>query len=85
MLVYSFKYSLCDKDYLRFTNRHRHQRLMQHSSSRSSIGKHMRQQHGLDNPSITENVTVLRKCRNKVDCLLCEIIFINESKPSLNV
>ena len=84
-VVYSFKCSLCDKDYVGFTNRHLHQRIVEHSSSRSSIGKHMRQQHGLDNPSITENFTVLRKCRNKFDCLLYEVLFIKELKPSLNV
>ena len=84
-VVYSFKCSLCDKDYVGFTNRHLHQRIMEHSSSRSSIGKHTRQQHGLDNPSITENFTVLRKCRNKFDCLLYEMLFIKELKPSLNV
>ena len=84
-VVYSFKCSLCDKDYVGFTNRHLQQRIMEHSSSRSSIGKHMRQQHGLDNPSITENFTVLRKCRNNFDCLLYEMLFIKELKPSLNV
>ena len=45
----------------------------------------MRQQHGLDNPSITENFIVLRKCHNKFDCLLYEMLFIKELKPSLNL
>ena len=45
----------------------------------------MRQKHGLDNPSITVNFTVLRKCRNNFDCLLYEVLFIKELKPSLNV
>ena len=84
-VVYSFKCSLCDMDYVGFTNRHLHQRIVEHSSSRSSLGKHMRQQDGLDNPSITENFTVLRKCRNKFECLLYEMLFIKELKPSLNV
>ena len=34
-VVYSFKCSLCDKDYVGFTNRHLHQCIMEHSSSRS--------------------------------------------------
>ena len=45
----------------------------------------MRQQDGLDNPSVTETFTVLRKCRNKFDCLLYEMLFIKELKPSVNV
>ena len=53
--------------------------------SRSSIEKHMRQQDGLDNPSVAETFTVLRKCRNKFDCLLYEMLFIKELKPSVNV
>jgi len=36
----------------------------------------MRQQHELDNPSITKNFTELKKCRNKFDCLLYETLFI---------
>ena len=45
----------------------------------------MRHQHGFDNPSITKKFTVLRKCRNKFDYLLYEMLFIKELKPSLNV
>ena len=73
-VVYSFKRSLRDKDYIGFTNQHLHQRIMERSS-RSSTGKHIRQQHGLDIPFVTENFTVLKKCRNKFDCLLYETLF----------
>ena len=62
-----------------------HQRIMEHPSSRPSIIKYMRQPHELDNISITENFTVLRKRRNKFDCLLYEMLFKKELKPSLNV
>lgn len=48
-------------------------------------GKHMKQQHGVEKPSITDNFSVLKKCWNKLDCLVYEMLFIKELKPSLNV
>ena len=33
---------------------------------------------------ITQNFRILRKCQNKFDCLIFEMIFIKELKPTLN-
>ena len=74
-----------EMDYVGFTNRHRYQRVNKHASPRSSIAKHMKLQHGVEKPSITDNFSVLKKCRNKLDCLIYEMLFIKELKPSLNV
>jgi len=34
---------------------------------------------------LTRNFTTLKKCKNKFDCLIFEMFFINEPRPSLNV
>ena len=46
-VVYHFKCGLCEMHYVGFTNRHLFQRINEHTNSRSSIGKHMRLQHGV--------------------------------------
>ena len=48
------------------------------------VEKHVRETHGLDTDSICKNFTVLRKCLNKFDCLIHEMLFIKQLKPSLN-
>jgi len=70
-------------NYVGFTNRHLYQRIIEYTSSRPSIGKHTK--HGVDKPTIADNYSVLKKCRNKLDCLIHEILFIQNLKPSLNV
>ena len=35
--------------------------------------------------NLTKNYTALKKCKNKFDCLIYEMFFINELRPSLNV
>ena len=83
-VVYHDKCGLCEMDYVGFTNRHLYQRINEHTSSRSSIGKHMNQ-HGVEKSTIADNFSVLKKCRNKFDCLIYEMLFIQELKPSFNV
>ena len=84
-VVYHFKCGLGEMDYVGFTNRHLFQRINEHTNSRSSIGKHMKLQHGVQRPAIAVNFTVLKKCRSKLDCLFFEMLIIKELKPSLNV
>ena len=45
----------------------------------------MKLKHGVQRPAIAENITVLKKCRSKLDCLVYEMLLIKELKPSLNV
>ena len=51
----------------------------------SSVGKYFRVTHGSIPNDISENFSVLKKCKNKFDCLLAEMFLIKEMKPSLNV
>ena len=50
----------------------------------SVVGEHMVEQHGEDAKNIEKSFKVLRKCRGKYECLLYEMLFIKELKPSLN-
>ncbi len=61
-------------DYVGFTNRHLHQHINEHAGSTSSIGKHNKQHHGIEHLNITDNFSVLRKCRNKLECLIYEML-----------
>ena len=84
-LVYEFQCDLCDAGYVGFTRRHLHQRVEEHKSSSSSIGKHFRDKHSLAPKVLTKNFSVLMKCTKKFDCLLYEMFFIHELRPTLNV
>ena len=72
-----FKCGLCDKDYIGYTTRHLHQRIEEHKSLSSSVGRHMKTKHDLEKPE-------LKKSRSKFDCLVHEMPLIRERQPSLN-
>ena len=78
-VVYFFKCGLCDADCVGFTSRHLHQRVEEHK--RSVIGNHVREQHGNEPCEIAKNFRVLRKCSNKFDCLIFEMLFIRDLNP----
>ncbi len=77
-VVYYFKCGLCDMDYL-------HRRVAEHSSQNSSIGKHMLNTHGISKSELINKFSVLKKCRSKFDCLINEMLIIQDLKPTLNV
>ena len=52
--VYYYKCGLCDIDYVGFTSRHLHQRVEEHK--RSTIGYHVKDEHGEDPDSIESNL-----------------------------
>ena len=81
-VVYKFKCDLCDADYVGYTCRHLHQRIDEHKGS--VVGIHMRDQHGESTSRIENCFSILRKCRGKYECLLYEMLYIRELKPSLN-
>ena len=81
-VVYHFKCDLCDADYVGYTCRHLYQRIDEHKGS--VIGKHVRDQHGGDPSDIPRRFKILRKCQSKFDCLIYEMLFIKELKPTLN-
>ena len=76
---------LCDAGYVGLTRRHLHQRVEEHKNSSSSISKHFRDKHSLAPKDLTKNFSVLMKCTNKSDCLVYEMFFIHELRPTLNV
>ena len=84
-LVYKFECDLCDAGYVGFTRRHLHQRVEEHNNSSSSIGKHFRDKHSLAQKDLIKNFSVLKKWTTKFDCLVLEMFFIHELRPTLNV
>ena len=81
-VVYSFQCDLCDANYVGFTTRHLHQRISEHRYS--AIGRHLDTQHENKRTKIGHLFKVLKKCRSKLDCLIYEMLFIKDIKPSLN-
>ena len=81
-VVYSFQCGLCDAGYVGYTCQHLHQRIEEHKGS--AIRNHLREQHDMEPEDITQNFQILRKCQNKFDCLIFEMFFIKELKPTLN-
>ena len=81
-VVYSFTCDLCDSDYVGFTARHLHQRIVEHKYS--TIGKHFSTAHGDTSLLKESQFRILKKCQGKFDCLVYEMLFIKERNPSLN-
>ena len=65
--------------------RHLHQRGTERKNASSSIGKHFGVKRSYVPNDLTKNFTILKKCKNKFDCLNCLIFFFNELRPSLHV
>ena len=82
-VVYQFKCSFCDENYIGFTMRHLHERCEEHKFNSSSIKKHFNNQHDCLPDNINQHFTVLRKTKN--DSLIYEMLYIRELPPSRNV
>ena len=83
-VVYKFSWDLCDTGYyIGYTMRHLHERVEEHKHKQSSICKHYMSKHGTIPRDLTENITVLRKCKGKFECLLYEMLFLQKEKPPL--
>ena len=50
-----------------------------------TVGQHFCLKHSLAPKDLTNNFRILKKCKSKFDCLVFEMFFINELRPSLNV
>ena len=72
-VVYRFQCGQCDAGYVGITTRHLHQRIEEHRLLSSSIGKHL-----VIHPTneLASCFSLLRKCRNRWECLVHESIFI---------
>jgi len=78
-VVYHFQCNLCDVGY---TCRHLHQRIEEHKGT--AVGNHLKDQQNMYPNDIARNFKILRKCQNKLDCLIFEMLFIKELRPTLN-
>ena len=81
-VVYKFACDLCDVDYVGYTARHLHQCIAEHKYS--AIGKHLLEVHSDKNLLYEDQFCVLKKCHGKFDCIVYEMLFIKELRPSLN-
>ena len=84
-VVYSFQCDLCDAGYVGYTRGHLHNRVKGHKQQSSAIAKHYKNVHGTMPQDLLKRFEVLKKCRNKFDCLVYEMLFIRTLKPNLNV
>ena len=83
LVVYKFQCGSCDASYVGYTARHLHQRIEEHRYS--AIGRHRLADHGQTTAPPAASFSVLKKCASKFDCLIHEMFYIKELKPSLNV
>ncbi|KAL9955814.1 hypothetical protein ACROYT_G037197 [Oculina patagonica] len=81
-VVYNFQCNLCDAGYVGYTCRHLHQHIEEHKGS--AIGKHLKEQQDMAPDDIAQFFRILKKCQSKFDCLIYEMFFIKELKPTLN-
>ena len=64
---------------------HLHNRVKGHKQQSSAIAKHYKNMHGTMPQDLLKRFQVLKKCKNKFDCLVNEMLFIRALKPNLNV
>ena len=84
-VVYEFQCDLCDAGYVGYTRGHLHNRVKGHKQQSSAITKHYKNMHGTMRQGLLKHFKVFKKCRNKFDCLVYEMLFIRAFKPNLNV
>ena len=65
-----------------YTNRHLYQRVDEHKTT--AVGTHYKNCHNSLN-GFEENFTVFKRCVTKFDCLVNEMLYIKDLKPSLNI
>ena len=82
-VVYNFQCDLCAAGYVQvcYTCGHLHNRVKGHKQQSSSIAKHYKNVHGTIPQDLLKRFEVLKKCRNKFDCLVYEMLFISQISP----
>ena len=75
-VVYNFQCDLCDAGYVGYTRGHLHNRAKGHKQQSSAIAKHYKNVHGTIPQDPLKRFEVLKKRRNKFDCLVYEMLFI---------
>ena len=75
-VVYSFQCDLCDAGYVGYTRGHLHNRVKGHKQQLSAIAKLYKNAYGSIPQDLLERFEVLKKCRNKFDCLVYKMLFV---------
>ena len=75
-VVYNFQCDLCDACYVGYTRGHLHNRVKGHEQQSSAIAKHCKNVHATIPQDLLKCFEVLKKRRNKFDCLVYEMLFI---------
>ena len=85
-VVYNFKCDQCDAGYVGYTRGHLFVCVDAHRSKTLSVRKHFDKRHAVRIPDDLHNCfNVLKKCQNKFDCLVNEMLLIKQLRPCLNV
>ena len=72
-VVYEFQCNSCDSNYIGYTSRHLHLRIEE--DKYSVIGKHLQDKHNQRPTNLHEQVTILKKCHGKLECLIYEMLW----------
>ena len=62
-----------------------HQRIEELKGASSSISQYFLVKHSSAPKDLEKNFSILKKCKSKFDCLVFEMFFIYELRPSLHV
>ena len=73
-VVYNFQCDLCDGGYVGYTRGHLLSCVKGHKQQSSAIAKHHRNVHGTIPQDLLKRFEVLKKCKNKFDCLMHEMV-----------
>ena len=76
-VAYYFQCSLGDAGYVCYAYRRLHQRIEKHKGS--AIGNHLREQHNIAPNGTVWSFKILRKCQNKLDCLIFVPLFLSKN------
>ena len=79
-VVYNFQSGLCDAGYVhvRYTCGLLHKHVKGHKQQSSAIAKRNKNVHGTMPQDLLKRFGMLKKCRNKFECLVYEMLFINQ-------
>ena len=83
---YLFKCDMCGAGYTGYAKGHLHTRVEGHRQKASSIYKHYYKEYNTAVPNnFLVRLNVIKKCMNKFDGLVNEMVCIQELQPALNV